>query len=172
MMIDSHPSGQPPVYDKILTAKEIIAKIPSEQPPVYSKPKDSQTQAQATPYPTQGASYYPQGQVLKDKDCYLSIHRDGNADLLTLMPLFRFRCNTLEQASPLSTLGPLQPTLPSTHRHCRNLKPSTHPISFLFQGTPTFPSAYPVAYQQTKGYNKAFTPTGALYVIMNTKLVH
>ena len=117
----------------------------SEQPPVYSKPKDSQAQAQATSYPTQGASYYPQGQVWKDKLCYLSIHkyRDDNAESVTLMPLFRFRCNTLEQASPLSTLGPLQPTLASTHRHCKNPNPSIIHQFFFLPGHIQFPQCPP-----------------------------
>ena len=39
------------------------------------------------------------------------------------------------------------------------------------QATSTFPSAYPVPYQQAKGYNKSrFVPTVTLYVFMRTKL--
>ena len=54
------------------------------------------------------------------------------------MPLFRFQCNTPEQASPLSTLGPPRPTLASTHRHCRNPKPKKSRIQ-LFVPTRAHP---------------------------------
>jgi len=78
----------------------------SEQPPVYSKPKDSQAQAAATSYPTQGASYYPQGQI----------------------PMQYAGAGFTPQYTGTTPAYPAQYT----------------------QGTSTFPSAYPVAYQQTK----------------------
>ena len=110
------------IFQRILKCEMIL----SEQPPVYSKPKDSQAQAAATSYPAQGASYYPQGQVQKGTLHSLCEQIQccwGNFDGTT----FRFRCNTREQASPLSTLAPLLPTPTSTHRHyCKSRKPSYH----------------------------------------------
>ena len=107
----------------------------------------------------------------------LSVHkyRDGNAERLRLKVWCQCSDSNAIRGSRLHpSVHRAHPGLPRpvhTGIDCRNTKPETQDSPFSsHQASSTFPSAYPVAYQQTKGCNNSFFPTGALYVIMRTKL--